>query len=498
MSTGKRRIIVVGNGMAGCRFVEDLRRADPDRRFEVTVFGAEQGHAYNRILLSNVLAGATRTDDIRIASSEWADRLGADVRTGAPVVRIDRTARTVHTADGGCASYDELVLATGSRAFVPPIPGLQDAEGALVAGAEVFRTLDDCDRILELARTARRAVVLGGGLLGLEAARGLAERGLQVSVLHAAEHLMERQLDREASQILRRTLRGLGVTVHTDVRTTAVTIGPDGRISGLECADGTRVPADLLVLSCGVRPEVELARAAGLDIGRAIIVDDQLRTLADDRIYAIGECCEHDGHVYGLVAPAWEQSAVLAGVLTGTAPAGRYRGSRLVTRLKAAGIEMAAMGEVHHEQDLDADLPAGCEVIRFADPARGTYQKLVVRGDRLVGAILIGDTRSVGTLTQLFDRDGVVPADRASLILGSRAATAAAAESPVRIPNRATICQCNGVTKGAICQAFIEGDRSVAAVAERTRATTGCGTCRDTVTAIVDWLEATDPETVAG
>jgi len=527
----RERVVVVGNGMAGSRFVEDLRRADPGGRFEVTLIGAESGHAYNRILLSNVLAGTARSDDIRIASEDWAERLGITVRTGARVISIDRERREVGTSDGCRTGYDRLVLATGSRAFVPPIAGLGSESGELGAGVAVFRTLSDCDEILRLARSSRRAVVLGGGLLGLEAARGLAERGLAVTVLHAAEHLMERQLDADASRILRRTLRTLGVTVRTDVTTTAVCRGPDGRITAVRSADGRTFDADLLVISCGVRPEVDIARAAGLAIGRAVIVDDQLRSVSDERIFAIGECCEHDGQVYGLLAPAWEQAAIVANVLTGSESGGRYRGSRLVTRLKAAGVELAAMGEVHHEQDFDPDeedaesnsdvdpgrghrAPSGrvsesaspgssatsspnCEVIRFADPTRGTYQKLVVRDDRLIGAILIGDTRSVGTLTQLFDRNAVIPADRATLILGSRGSSAGV-ESPVRIPNRATICQCNGVTKGAICQAFLDGRRSVAEIAETTRATTGCGTCQDTVTAIVDWLKATDPEPAAG
>jgi assimilatory nitrate reductase electron transfer subunit len=327
-------------------------------------------------------------------------------------------------------------------------------------------------------------VVIGGGLLGLEAARGLAGRGLPVTVLHALGHLMERQLDAGAGQVLGRTLRHLGIAVIPDARTTHV--HGSERVTGVSLDDGRIVLADLIVLACGVRPDVGLAVEAGLAVDRGIVVDDHLRSVTDERVYAIGECAQHDGQVYGLVAPAWEQARVLAGVLTGEAA--RYGGSQTVTRLKAAGVELAAMGDVHGEESDDT------EVVTFTDPARGTYQKLVLRDDRIVGAILLGDTRPAGTLTQLFDRGGPAPPDRAALLLDTRRD---AVDKPGRLPDRSTICQCNGVTKGAIRASWQAGARTVADVVRATRATTGCGTCRDRVCGLLDWLSGADPEPAA-
>ena len=516
------RLVVVGNGMAGSRLVEDIRLAEKEGdggALAITLFGAEAGHAYNRIMLSHVLAGSARAEDIAISSTSWEQRHRVTMRLGVAVSGIDRDRREVVADDGSRTGYDYLVLATGSRARIPDLAGLLRADGSLVAGAAVFRTLADCRRILELVDEAasghngthaRSAVVLGGGLLGLEAARGLVERRaggaeLEVTVLHHGEHVMERQLDAEASSTLRRLLHRLDVPIATRAHATSVLTDGSGRLTGVRCADGREFAADLLVISCGVEPDASLGRAAGLAVNRAILVDNQLRSISDERIFAIGECCEHDGQIYGLLAPAWEQAAVVARVLTTIAPSGVYRGSRLVTRLKAAGVELAAMGEVHAEQAAGFDRaghpvtlastdPAATEVIRFADASRDTYHKLVIRDGRLVGAILIGESSTVGTLTQLYDRGSPVPSDRASLIFGGRGGSAEVErDNPTRIPDRTTICQCNSVTKGDLCAAFLSGDRTVAALARSTRATTGCGTCRDTVAAIVSWLEAAEP-----
>jgi assimilatory nitrate reductase electron transfer subunit len=506
-----RRIVIVGNGMAGSRLVEDLRAAEIqashnagtelEHRFEITVFGAEPGHAYNRIMLSHVLSGAARAQDIAITSQDWVQRQAIALRSGVEVVAVDRASREVIDSEGVRTGYDWLVLATGSQPRIPELRGLLSG-GMLVEGAAVFRTLNDCERIVELACRGRRAVILGGGLLGLEAARGLAERGLEVTVLHHRSHVMERQLDSDAGRTLRRILHKLGVLIVTDSETVGVRSDDAGRLTAVELADGTVHDADLLVISCGVLPETTLARKAGLAVDQAILVDDELRSVSDPNIFAIGECCEHNGQVYGLVAPAWEQAATVAKVLTGQSASGGYRGSRLVTRLKADGIELAAMGEVHHEPTegfdrsgrplSDVDSADAVEVIRFVDPARDTYHKLVVRNRRLIGAIVIGNTTAVAALTQLFDRGAEIPSNRASLLFGSRPA-APETESPTRIPDRATICQCNGVTKGVLCASFLDGNRSVAQLAQSTRATTGCGGCRDTVNAIVDWLTAAEP-----
>jgi assimilatory nitrate reductase electron transfer subunit len=471
------RIVVVGNGMAGSRLVSELRARD--REVPITVFGAEAAQPYNRVLLSNVLAGATAPGDIGLVDPGWYAVNGVDARLGAEVVAIDRQRKTVTSADGTVTPYDTLVLATGSAPVVPPLRGL-DAEGVVV-----FRTLDDCRDIMDRADGAESAVVVGGGLLGLEAARGLAGRGLRVTVVHLADHLMERQLDAEAGDVLRRTIGDLGVRVLVGARLTgARTAG--GGVTGVELGDGTVLPADLVVLACGIRPETGLARAAGLTVDRGVVVDDRLRSIDDHDVHAIGECAQHQGTVYGLVAPAWEQARILAGLLTGADA--RYAGSRMVTRLKAAGIELAAMGETALGDD-------EAEVVRFADPTRGTYKKVVIRDGRLIGAILIGETTTAGLLTQLYDRAAPVPTDRLGLLFAGLDA-AAPAETPVRMPDAATVCACNNVSKGRIRACWETGARDVEDVAAETRATTGCGGCRDTVEGLLAWLgtqEVTSP-----
>lgn len=480
------KLLVVGNGMAGYRFVQELlERTD---RFEITVIGDEPGGAYNRVLLSNVLAGVTPPDSVTLASEAWYAERGVKLQTGVPVTAIDRAARRVVLEDGAVLSYDHLVLATGSTAFVPPIPGLRRADGSFLDGVAPFRTQLDCAAIAGWAGPARRAVVLGAGVLGLEAARALAGRGLPVIVVQREDRLMERQLDAAAGRVLDRTLRGLGITVVAGASVAAV--HGDERLNGVTLTDGTRLDTDLLVLCCGVRPQAELGRAAGLAVERGIVVDDRMAS-SDPAITAIGECAEHRGRLYGLVAPVWEQARVAAAVLADPATPVTYAGSSMVTRLKAAGIELAAMGDDSPREDDDSD---GIEFVTFADRSRGVYQKLVVRQGRLVGAILLGDARTVGTVTQLYERGAALPPDRSSLLMVRRHATAAAATSPTALPARATICQCNGVTKGAITAAWQGGAHTVAEVAARTRATTGCGTCADTVCGLVDWLNALEPD----
>lgn len=449
---GEARIVVVGNGMAGSRFVTELRSRDPG--VPVTVFGAEPQRPYNRVMLSDVLAGTARPDHIGLVDAAWYASHGVDARLGVEVTRIDRAAKTVHASDGTVTRYGTLVLATGSTAFVPPIPGLRDGppEGALA-----FRTLEDCRRISALAESARRAVVVGG--------------------------------------VLARTLARLGISVRLHAQVTALRTAA-GAVTGVELAapgGGTEVVgADLVVLSCGVRPEVTLARDAGLAVGRGVIVDDELRSVADPSVRAIGECSEHRDEVYGLVAPAWEQAGVLAGLLAGTEPAARFTGARQITRLKADGIELASMGETHHGDD-DEDV----EVVRFTDAARGTYKKAVIRGGRLIGAILLGETSAAGTLTRLYDRAAPLPAERLDLLFPGLGGAAEAA-SPVRMPDAATVCQCNNVAKRDIRACWEAGARTAGDVARATRAGTGCGGCRDAVEGIVAWLGEQDSESVAG
>ena len=467
-------VVVVGHGMAGARVVEDIRARDGAAR--ITVLGAEPHPPYNRVLLSAVLAGRATVGDIALGGPS-----DVDVRAGVPAVAIDRRRRLVLAADGAELRYGALVLATGSDPVLPPVDGLRPD----LPGVAVFRTLDDCRRIL--ARGARRAIVLGGGLLGLEAARGLAGRGVDVTVVHAGPFLMERQLDPAAGRMLARIFAGLGVRAFLDTRTVRV-LG-SGEFRGLLLAGGRELAGDLLVVACGVRPSTGLARATGLRVRRGIAVDDAMRSVTDPRVYAVGECAEHAGRTYGLVAPAWEQAAVAAARISGADPAVRYAGSTLVTRLKAADVELAAMGEAGaHDEDGD-----GAEVVHFADPARGTYKKLVIRDGRLAGAILLGDVSNVGLLTRLYDRGAPVPPDRLGLLfpaVADGAAVDAAAADPAGLPDRATVCRCNAVSKGAIAACVLAGARSVTEVADRTRATTGCGGCADTVAALVRGLSA--------
>jgi len=464
-----QRLVVVGNGMAGARLVSEVRARDAGIR--ITVFGAEAWQPYNRVLLSNVVAGTARPDQVRLLDPSWYGEHDVTARLGVAVTAIDRETRTVVAADGTREPYDVLVLALGSEPVVPPVEG---AERAIA-----FRTLDDCERIVKEAQTARRAVVVGGGLLGVEAARGLVGRGVPVTLVHIGDHLMERQLDPEAGLVLRRTLAGLGVDIRTGVRVAAIRGDGPGHL--VELTGGETIEADLVVFACGVRPVTGLARAAGLEVDHGIVVDDELRT-DDPAIHAIGECCQHAGTVYGLVAPAWEQAAVAADLITGTDPNARYTGSRTVTRLKAAGVELAAMGETTLTED-DA------EVVRFSHHHGGTYRKLVIRDDRLVGAILLGESQAVGTLTQLYDRGAPLPGDRAGLLFpGLAGDRIAVADSPVRMPDSAKVCRCNNVTKGQIRACWEAGARDADAVAAATRATTGCGSCRDAVEGIVDWL----------
>ncbi|MGW4644812.1 FAD-dependent oxidoreductase [Sphaerisporangium sp. NPDC004334] len=457
------RLVVIGNGMAGARLADEVRARDKDIR--ITVFGAETRGPYNRVLLSNVLAGTASPEQVRLP----AQPDGVTTRLGVTVTAIDRKARTVRTDDGAAEPYDVLVLATGSEPVVPPIPG---ADRAIA-----FRTMDDCHRILAAAATATGAIVVGGGLLGVEAARGLAGRGMPVTLLHLAGHLMDRQLDAEAGLVLGEALAGLGVTVRTAVQVTAI------HPHGVELATGEVLASELVVLACGVRPLVSLARDAGLEVNRGVVVDDHMRA-SDPAIYAIGECAQHDGTVYGLVAPAWEQAAVVADLITGADRAARYRGSRLVTRLKARSVELASMGEAHLNEDPSGEV----EVVRFTHRARGIYRKLVIRNDRLVGAILLGEAPTVGTLTQLYDRGGPLPGDPAGLLFPSSVEHATPADSPVRMPDSARVCECNNVTKGRIRACWEAGARDTAAVAAATRATTGCGSCRDAVEGIIGWL----------
>jgi assimilatory nitrate reductase electron transfer subunit len=469
-------VVVIGYGMAGARFADEVLRRDPS--VALTVLGQEAHPAYNRVLLSSVVAGSMTPDSVRLHGPDWAEQHGVDLRLGVTVSAIDRARRVVVLADGAEVGYDALVLATGSRPWVPPTEGLLDPDGSLAPGVVAFRSLDDCASIVEAARPGMPVAVLGGGLLGLEAARGLAGRGCLVTVVHPVGHLMERQLDAGAGRVLARSLGELGIEFRLGTLATKYLAG-----DGLALDDGSQVPAELVIVSAGVRAETQLASAAGIVVDRGILVDDALRT-SDPRVHALGDCAQHPGTVSGLVQPAWEQAAVLADRLTGVAPAARYLGTTVVTRLKARDVDLAALGDVHVDVD-DAD----SEVLCFQDPARGRYAKLVLRDDKVTGAILIGAPDAAAAITQLYDRGLPAPTDRLALLFG-RALPGETSISPGDLPASAVVCRCNTVSKGQLVTAWRAGATSVSALAEATRATTGCGGCKDAVCGLADWLTA--------
>jgi len=480
----KAKLIIIGNGMAGARALEEILRRGGNERFEVTVFGDEPYGNYNRILLSNVLAGTENTAEIYLNPIDWYAENDIDLRSGVRVVRIDRDARLVHTDDGTVMRYDRLIIATGSRSFFPPIEGMWADDKNLTAGVFGFRSLDDCAAMLEYAEGARTAAVIGGGLLGLEAARGLQNHGLAVQVVHAASTLMETQLDLNAGTILRGSVESLGITVHTEARTTRI-LTENGKTTGLEFDDGTSLQCDMLVVSAGIRPNVGLARRAGLSVERAIVVDDHMRSVDDENIYVVGECAQHRGQVYGLVAPLWEQALVLADHLTRTDSAATYEGSRMATKLKVAGVDVASMGLKAPEHPDD-------EFVQFSEPKRGVYKTLVVRDGKLVGATLLGDTSKVAYLIQAFDRGLPLPEERMSLMfdLGTPAAEVGAAE----LADDVQVCNCNGVSKGSLVACVRGGEKTLTGVMAKTRAGKGCGSCKNLVSQIVEWAADGDVE----
>jgi nitrite reductase (NADH) large subunit len=474
-SDARGRLVVIGNGMAGARTVEEILAREGADAFSITMFGDEPYGNYNRIQLSNVLAGAEAEDDIFLNPMAWYDDNGITLRAGVRVVGIDPYAKVVDADDGSVTRYDKLIIATGSTPFFPPMEGLRTGEGGLLPGVFGFRTLDDCREMARYARGHRTAVVIGGGLLGLEAARGLQNHGLDVHVVHAGPTLMNAQLDTQGGHILRRSIERLGVTVHTEARTCAVRGAQ--KVEGVVFADGSVLACDMVVITAGIRPNVDLALRAGLTVERGIVVDDQLRSTDADDIYAVGECVQHRGQVYGLVAPLWEQAVVLAEHITGRDPSAAYHGSRTATKLKVAGVDVAAMGL--NGPQLDGD-----EFVVFAEPGRGVYKSVVVRDGKLVGATLLGDVDKVAFLMQAFDHGLPLPEDRVRLLfdLGAPPAAVGAAE----LDDDAQVCNCNGVSKGQLVACVAGGVRTVSGVMATTRAGKGCGSCQGLVRNIVE------------
>lgn len=454
-----QRLVIIGAGMASGRVIETLVENDPEA-YDITLFNAEQRGNYNRIMLSPVLSGEKTYQEIVTHGPDWYDQHGVTCRFGEHVVKIDPENKLVE-GQNGPVPYDKLVIATGSAPFIIPVPG-KDLPGVIA-----YRDLDDTNAMITASTKGGKAVIIGGGLLGLEAAAGLAERGMQVSVVHLMGHLMERQLDEAAGYLLRRDLEQRGITIRTQASTKA--------IIGDECAkavlldSGETLPADLVVMAVGIRPETRLATDAGLEVARGIEVNAQMQT-SDDHIYAVGECVEFDGNLFGLVAPLYDQAKVLAHALLDQPDAFVARDT--ATKLKVTGCDLFSAGDFSDGE--------GREDIVLRDPAKGVYKRLVIEQDRLVGCVMYGDTADGNWFFQLIKDGTEIDEMRETLIFGPAYQGGDAADplsAVAALPPEAEICGCNGISKATITDAIANGATDLASLRATTKASASCGTC---------------------
>lgn len=465
----KMQLVMVGNGMAGVRTLEELLKIAPDL-YEITIFGAEPHPNYNRILLSPVLAGEQTLEQIVLNDWAWYAGHGITLHAGCTVTEVNRARRTVHavrsTGEAVSVAYDRLILATGSNPFMLPIPG-KDLDGVLA-----YRDIADTQAMIDAAARYRHAVVIGGGLLGLEAAHGLRKRGMQVTVVHAGEWLLDRQLDPTAGQMLQKALQERGMAFLMQAQTEALLGNAAGRVQAVRFKDGSEIPADLVVMAVGIRPNTVLAESMRLHVDRGIVVGDTMQTTTDPRIYAVGECAAHRGIAYGLVAPLFEQGRVAANHLAEFG-IGRYLGSQTSTKLKVTGIDLFSAGDFMGG--------AGTEEIVMSDPGAGQYKKLVLKDDKLVGACLYGNTVDGSWYFQLLREGRSVAELRSSLMLGQSnlgEGGHAGQNQAAAMPDDAEVCGCNGVTKGTICKAIKEkGLFTLDEVRKHTKASASCGSC---------------------
>ena len=469
----KTKLVLIGNGMAGVRTLEELLKLAPER-YEITVFGAEPHPNYNRILLSPVLAGEQTIDEIILNPLSWYEENGIKLHLSKKVVDVDRAARIVTAEDGTTAAYDQLIIATGSNPFILPVPGKE------LAGVIAYRDIADTNFMIDTATTHQHAVVIGGGLLGLEAANGLMLRGMSVTVVHISDWLMERQLDNVAGKLLEKSLTERGLKFELGAQTAALLGNETGRVRAVQFKDGREIPADLVVMAAGIRPNTALAEKIGLECNRGIVVSDALQT-SDPAIWSVGECASHRGIAYGLVAPLFEQGKVLAAHLAGQGEGVAYQGSQTSTKLKVTGIDLFSAGDFMGGE--------GCEDIVLSDPMGGVYKRLVLKDDKLVGACLYGDTVDGSWYFKLL-RDGQAVHDiRDKLMFGeshlgdtghqgqNKAATMADSDE---------VCGCNGVTKGAICKAIKDkGLFTLEDVRKHTKASASCGSCTGLVEQLI-------------
>ena len=451
-----KRLVVVGNGMAGVACVEHILKRNPD--FEITIFGDETHVNYNRILLSLVLAGEKSADEIVLNDIEWYQTNNIRARLGVRISQIDREARTAIDDEGQATPYDKLILATGSSAFIPPIPGVDKAN------VHVFRTLDDTQALLAKARKGLKTVVIGGGLLGLEAARGLQVRGCDVTVIHLMDSLMERQLDATGGEYLKRRIEGLGIRVMLPRQTAA--LSGNGHVEGVRFATGEELEAELVVIAAGIRPNADLGRKAGLEVNRGIVVNDFMET-SDPNILAVGECTEHRGQTFGLVAPLFDQARVLAATVTeNRGPV--FTAAAPAAKLKIMGVDIFSAGSIDETEP-------GVEAIRYEDPALGAYKKLLLKDNKLQGMILVGDIADEPIYMDWM-RSGTDLAPMRRQLLFPPASDLGLEVADM--PDSETICGCNGVRKGEIIQAIHKhGIKTISQLKQRTKASTSCGTC---------------------
>ncbi|MBO1248511.1 NAD(P)/FAD-dependent oxidoreductase [Comamonas denitrificans] len=465
----KMQLVMVGNGMAGVRTLEELLKIAPDL-YEITIFGAEPHPNYNRILLSPVLAGEQTLEQIVLNDWAWYAGHGITLHAGCTVTEVNRARRTVQAVRGTgetiSVPYDRLILATGSNPFMLPISG-KDLGGVLA-----YRDIADTQAMIDAAAQYRHAVVIGGGLLGLEAANGLMKRGMQVTVVHAGEWLLDRQLDPTAGQMLQKALQERGMAFLMQAQTEALLGNAAGRVQAVRFKDGSEIPADLVVMAVGIRPNTALAESMRLHVDRGIVVGDTMQTTTDPRIYAVGECAAHRGIAYGLVAPLFEQGRVAANHLAEFG-IGRYLGSQTSTKLKVTGIDLFSAGDFMGG--------AGTEEIVMSDPGAGQYKKLVLKDDKLVGACLYGNTVDGSWYFQLLREGRSVAELRSSLMLGQSnlgEGGHAGQNQAAAMPDDAEVCGCNGVTKGTICKAIKEkGLFTLDEVRKHTKASASCGSC---------------------
>ncbi len=453
----RERLVVIGNGMAGVACVEQILKHTQE--FDITIFGDETHTNYNRIMLSSVLAGEKEYDDIVLNGIDWYQKHKINTKLGVRIADIDSAVRTVTDADGNVTAYDKLIFATGSSAFIPPMAGVDKS------GVFVFRTYDDTRQLLELSGPGIKAVVIGGGLLGLEAARGLQVQGCDVTVVHLADTLMERQLDSIGGGYLRSKMEAMGIRVLCGRSTQALLGGT--HVEKVLFKDGEEIEANLVVIAAGIRPNSALGKQAGVTVNRGIVVNDQMET-SDPNIFAVGECTEHNGQLFGLVAPLFEQGKVLAATITGNrGPV--FAGASPASKLKIMGVEVFSAG------NFDCSRP-GVEAIRYEDSSLGIYKKLVLKDGRLEGVILVGDASDDHRYMDWLRTNKDLSGQRRHLLAPPPAEDKG--QDVASIPEGDTICGCLGVTKGDIIHAIhADGVCTMAQLKDKTRASTGCGSC---------------------